>query len=330
VKTPGSDVANATSQPSGWERRIERAIAWLYRWLASNRVTRVPWAVIQTFSRAQGALLSGSMAYYTFLSLLPLIMVALFLLGSVFGTDPTVRAALARGVNQIFPGVQGGELIDQLVRARLTFGVFGFIAIVYAGSGFIGALTASLNRMWEVRAGRNPLGQKVVNLVIVGLLGAVLLGSAGMTIYVSGLAKAAFGGDAGPVADLLELVVAPISVFVVLLLMYRVLPARKLTWRSQIPGALLGAVGLEVLKRAFALWTDWSAGVSALPRSLLLVVLLLLWLGFFSQLILYGAALNVVIDHRRAGRALFSSGEPQDKMMSPRAETPDRAMDRSP
>jgi uncharacterized BrkB/YihY/UPF0761 family membrane protein len=112
--------------------------------------------------------------------------------------------------------------------------------------------------------------------------------------------------------------------------MYRVLPARKLTWWNQIPGALLGAVGLEILKRGFALWTERSAGVSALPRSLLSVVLLLLWLGFFSQLILYGAALNVVIDHRRAGRALFSSGELKEEMVSPKTETSDEAMDRSP
>src|SRR6266511_3846432 len=137
------------------EASLERAIALLYAWLARNRVTRLPWAVVQTFSRAQGALLSGSMAYYTFLSL------------------------------------------------------------------------------------------------------------------------------------------------VLLLLLCRLLPARRHSWLSQVPGALVGAIGVDLLKRAFALWTERSAGVSALPRSLLSVVLLLIWLGLFAQIVLYGAALNVVLDRRR-------------------------------
>ncbi|MBA3728146.1 MAG: YihY/virulence factor BrkB family protein, partial [Actinobacteria bacterium] len=203
------------------------------------------------------------------------------------------------------------------VRARLAFGVFGFIAIVYAGSGFIGALTASLNRMWDVKTGRNPLGQKVLNLIIVATLGAVLLGSAGVTIWVGGLARAAFSKEAGPVADLLELLAAPLAVFTVLLVMYRLLPARKLTWRSQVPGAILGAVGLEALKRGFALWAQRSAGVSALPRSLLSVVLLLVWLGFFSQLILYGAALNVVRNRRAAGISVMPDEEPEEQRSVP-------------
>ena len=49
------------------EAHIQRAVGGLYQWLAGNRWTRFPWAVVQTFSKAEGALLSGSMAYYTFL-----------------------------------------------------------------------------------------------------------------------------------------------------------------------------------------------------------------------------------------------------------------------
>jgi uncharacterized BrkB/YihY/UPF0761 family membrane protein len=69
-------MAKAEAEPRGPEARIKQAVAWLYRVLARNRYTRLPWAVVQTFSRAQGALLAGSMAYYTFLSLLPLLVVA--------------------------------------------------------------------------------------------------------------------------------------------------------------------------------------------------------------------------------------------------------------
>jgi len=64
---------------------------------------------------------------------------------------------------------------------------------------------------------------------------------------------------------------------------------------------LFGGVGFYLLKRAFDYWAGHSAGIASLPRSLVSVVLLLVWLGFFGQLILYGAALNVVLDRRRNG-----------------------------
>ena len=295
---PGDEERQLTPAARA-EARVERAIAWLYRWLGHNRVTRLPWAVVQTFSRAQGALLSGSMAYYTFLSLVPMLLLAAFTVGTIARSNPRVRDAVSSAVAQILPGVQGVEVVNQLVNARVAFGVFGLLSVAYAGSGFVGAMTACMNRMWGVETGRNPVGQKIFNIVIVMLLSAVLLGSVGLTIWIGYAARAVLGNDAGPLLTLVGWLASPFSMLVLLLLLYRLLPARKLSWLWQLPGAVLGALGVEVLKRGFALWTERSVGVAALPRSLLSVVLLLVWLGLFGQLVLYGAALNVVLDRRR-------------------------------
>src|SRR6266498_4786554 len=281
------------------EASLERAIALLYAWLARNRVTRLPWAVVQTFSRAQGALLSGSMAYYTFLSLVPMLLLAGFVIATIARSNPQVRDAVSTAVGQLLPGVQGKDMVNQLVGARVAFGVFGLLSVAYAGSGFVGAMTACMNRMWGVETGRNPVGQKAFNILVVMLLSAVLLGSVGLTVWVQYAARTVLGNDAGPLLRLTGLLASPLPMAVLLLLLYRLLPARKLSWLGQIPGAGLGALGVELLKRGFTLWTEGSAGVAALPRSLLSVVLLLVWLGLFGQLLLYGAALNVVLDRRR-------------------------------
>lgn len=277
----------------------------IYSALERNRFTRNPWAVIQTYSRGQGALLAGSMAYYTFLSILPLLMIAGWIIGTLSSGSEGVRTALEDAVEQVFPGIGARDVLNQLIESRGAFGILGLVTVSYAGSGFVGALTACLNLMWGVQSGRNPIGQKLLNFTVVLLLGAVMLGSVGLTLWVAYLTRIALGSTATPWATRLELLASPISLFLVLLLLYRVLPARPLTWRSQMRGAIIGAVAIEILKRGFALWAENSAGVAALPRSLFSIVLLLVWLGFFGQVILYGAAVNVVRDRRKQGKSPF-------------------------
>ena len=302
-------MAKADAEPRGPEAQIEQAIGRLYRFLAANRWTRFPWAVVQTFSRAEGALLSGSVAYYTFLSLLPLLMVAAFVLATVASPEPEARQAVAEALNQVFPSIGTEvfqEVIDQVLQNSAALGVFGLLSVAYAGSGFVGSMTACMNRMWGVSSGRNPVGQKVVNVLIVMLLGSVLLGSALLTIWVSATAQQTLRLEpTSPVISMIEELAGPSSMLLVLLLLYRLLPARRHSWPSQVPGAVFGAVGFYLLKRGFDFWASQSAGISALPRSLVSVVLLLVWLGFFGQLILYGAALNVVLDRRRRGQPIL-------------------------
>jgi membrane protein len=302
-------MAKADAGSRGPEVHIEQAIGRLYRFLSANRWTKFPWAVIQTFSKAEGALLSGSMAYYTFLSLLPLLMVAAFLIATFASPDLDTRAAVAEALNQAFPGVGADifeEVIDQVVQNRAALGVVGLLSVAYAGSGFVGSMTACMNRMWGLPTGRNPVGQKIVNILFVVMLGTVLLGSALLTIWVSATAQRTLELEAtSPVISMIEELAGPASMLVVLLLLYRFLPARRHSWLSQIPGAVFGGIGFYVLKRGFDLWASHSAGVGALPRSLVSVTLLLVWLGFFGQLILYGAALNVVLDRRHRGEPIM-------------------------
>ena len=314
-------MGRAEAEPRGPEARIEQAIAWLYRALARNRYTRFPWAVVQTFSHAQGALLSGSMAYYTFLSLLPLMIVAGVVIVNIaiFAIpEPDAEKAVADALNQVFPGI-GSEVFDavitQVVQNSAALGVFALLTVAYGASGFVGAMTACMNRMWGVASGRNPVGQKLLNILIVVLLGSVLLGSAVLTVWVSATAQTTLDVQPNsPLIRLIEELAAPSSMALVLLLLYRLLPARRQSWASQVPGAVFGAVGFYLLKRGFDYWAGHSAGIASLPRSLVSVVLLLVWLGFFSQLILYGAALNVVLDRRRHGLPIM----PEEPAAEPR------------
>lgn len=297
------DQPEPQPQPAAAEARIERAVGRLYAFLERHRLTRTPWAVIQTFSKAEGALLSGSMAYYTFLSLFPLLMLSGFIAATISRFNVDAREALATGVEQVIPVAKGLQIVDQLVNARVALGIVGLLTLAYSASGFVGALTACLNRMWDAPKGRNPVGQKLMNLGIVAALGVVLIGWVSVTLWASDQAREALEGRSNDLVGVIQWVASPLSLFFLLLVLYRFLPACAVSWRSQLPGAAVGAVAIEVLKWGFAFWARHSAGVGAVPRSVLSIVLILVWLGLLSQAILYGAAVNVVLQDRRRRRA---------------------------
>jgi membrane protein len=75
----------------------------------------------------------------------------------------------------------------------------------------------------------------------------------------------------------------------------RALPNIRVPWRRLVPGAVLGAIGLEVLKVAGAFYVPRAvASSSQLYGSLGVVFAILAWLLFFGRLIVYSATVNVV------------------------------------
>src|SRR6266511_4167062 len=106
-----------------------------------------PAARVEASLERASALLSGSMAYYTFLSLVPLLMLAAFVIGTLARSDAQVSNTVSSAVAQLLPGVQGRDVVNQLIGARVAFGIFGLVSVAYAGSGFVGYMNACMNRM---------------------------------------------------------------------------------------------------------------------------------------------------------------------------------------
>jgi len=82
----------------------------------------------------------------------------------------------------------------------------------------------------------------------------------------------------------------------------RVLPNTELPWKSLLPGALLGAIGLEVLKIGGAYYVPKAvASSSQLYGSLGIVFAVLAWLLLFGRLVVYSAVFNVVRYEKHQG-----------------------------
>ena len=79
---------------------------------------------------------------------------------------------------------------------------------------------------------------------------------------------------------------------------YKILPRKKITLRSQLPGALCAASGWMLFTYFYSIYIDNFSNYSYIYGSLTAVVLLMLWLFFCMNIFLYGAELNVLAEDK--------------------------------
>jgi membrane protein len=239
-----------------------------------------------------GGPLSSSIALGGFLSLFPLLLVGVAVLGfaSAKNTDFASQVVDQLGLE----GKAADQVTDAINTAessRQAASVLGLIGLAWAGLGVAGALGNALNATWQV-TGRGIVARLVDAAWLVGA-GLLFLGS----ISLGPLLNEVPGPAAVPT------VLAGFVLDVLLFLwMFVALTNVSLPWRTHLPGALLGGAGLEVLKVVGSVYVPHAvASSSALYGSLGVVFAILAWLALSARLIVYAAALNVVRYEREHG-----------------------------
>ncbi len=250
-------------------------------------------AVQSRYGELGGNHLAAAFTLQAFLSLFPLLLVGIAVAGFISaGSDTDIAGRL---IGEL--GLQG-EAADTLKEAlstaessRQTASVIGLLGLFWSGLGLVGGLQHAFNAVWQV----NERGMKDKVFGLLWLAGAALLfvASAALTTALRWLPG----------------FIAPLGVVVTFLVSFglwlwtsKVLPNRDLTWRSLVPGALVGAVGVEVLKGAGAYWVPRAvASSSQLYGVLGIIFAILAWLLLFGRLLVYSAVVNVVLYERHAG-----------------------------
>lgn len=266
--------------------------------LLDRLAQRFPWlgpvaSVQGRYSEVGGNQLAAAFTFNAFLSLFPLMLVGVAVVGFIAaGSDTDLAQKI---VTELGLEGQAAEMLTDAIRAaedsRQAASILGLAGLLWSGLGLVGALQYIYNSAWQV----NDRGLKDKAVGLAWLAGASLLfvASAAVTTVLRWLP--------GPVAPLGIVVGFAVS-FVMWLWTARVLPNKQVPWRDLVPGALFGAVGLELLKLAGAYWVPKAvASSSALYGSLGVVFAVLAWLAFFGRLVVYSAVVNVVVYEGRAG-----------------------------
>ena len=175
--------------------------------------------------------------------------------------------------------------------SRTATGIIGLVGLFVSGLGVIGAMQYAYNQIWQVK----DRGFKDRLIGVEWLLGAVVLFA--VSAFVTAL-LAVLPGILSPVA-LLIAVATDVALF---WWTAKLLPNRDIGWRPLLPGAILGGVGLEVLKFVGGFYVPTLVKHSSeLYGSIGIVFALLAWLLLFGKLIVYAATLNVILWERQVG-----------------------------
>jgi membrane protein len=280
------------------ERLKQRAVAAGQRLGARVPFLRTAWRVQKRYGEANGSYLASSVSLAAFLSLFPLLLVAMAVLGFVSHGDPTLPHDTVR-----FLGIQHSPEAARLVtdsissaeKHRASSSIIGVVGLLWSGLGLVAALQYALDAVWQV-TGR---GFKDKLFGLAWLAGAALLFAASFAVTS---VVAALPAWLAPLSFAVGIALS----FALFLWTLKVLPHREVGWKPLVPGALVGAIGLEILKIVGGIYVPRAvASSSAVYGSIGVVFAILAWLFFFGRLIVYSSVVNVVRWEEEHGTVLI-------------------------
>lgn len=245
--------------------------------------------------------LAASIGFFAFLSLFPLIIMAVAVGGFVVRNTPGAEVDMVQAIRDAIPGLAGlgGTDLEDLVsdvagRAGTILGV-GAVTLLLTGLRVINGAMVATTRVFRMA---QPVGVKgwLRKLGALLLLGTLALGGAA-AVGVVGIDVEAVPR---PVSVILGLGVAFAFDLVLFLVAYRILAASEgPRWRELLPGAVLAATGWVALKSFGATWVaSQAAKANELYGTLGGIIALLLLFYLAGRLYLYGAELSAHLCER--------------------------------
>jgi len=243
---------------------------------------------------------AGAVTYFGFLSVFPILALAFFVIGYVSKVVPESRDTLVDAIDSMLPGIIGtGDNQLQLTDiedAAGAVGLIGLVGVLYSGLGWLSALRDALIAVFALPDREQPgfVMGKVRDLLTLLVIGVVMLVAVAVTGVVAGFSEdllgwAGLSTELGWLVTLLTITLGLPANALLFFVMFRLLAAPDLPKRAMFSGALLGAVGFEILKQASQLLIRSTEGQPAF-QAFGIALILVVWINYSSRVTLYAAA----------------------------------------
>lgn len=274
----------------------DRITRWRERrpWL--DRVLRMQ----EHYSAVKGNLQAGAVTYFAFLSFFPILALAFFIVGYVARVFPEVQDNLTEAIEQVLPGLVGEGSsqisLESIQDAAGAVGLIGLAGVLYAGLGWLSGMRESLLVMFEQPEGERPsfvIGKlrDLASLAFIGVVMVVSVGISGVVARFSTdlLEMLDLGIGLAPVLTAVSIVIGLGAGALLFFALFQLLARPDLRHAELWAGALLGAIGFELLKQ---LSTFLIASTKSQPafQAFGIALILVVWINYFSRVVMYAAA----------------------------------------
>jgi YihY family inner membrane protein len=266
-----------------------------------------PLAVLYKFFDDQGNYLAALIAYYGFLSFFPLLLLLSSILGYTLSGDPELQQRVLDSALSQFP-VIGQQLASPAgLQGNATGVVVGIVGSLYGGMGVAQAFQYAMNTAWDVPIVHRP------NPFLARLRSLLLLAAGGIAVITTtilaglGAATVVGGLDLGVGLQLVSVVLSVLINAGVLMLVFRIATARRLSLRDTAPGAVCAALIWLLLQSFGAAYIGRVVnGASATNGVFALVLGMLAWIYLSAFTVMLCVEINVVRAKHLYPRALLT------------------------
>ena len=248
---------------------------------------------------------SASLAYYTVLSLAPLLIIILYISGLLFGKE-AIRGELYGEIKDLVGSSAALEIQTAIQNIHLSSdNVFatglGVIILLIGATGIFGEMQDSLNKIWGLRTKTRKVWWKLflnrlISFSLILSLGFVLIVSLMLNALVAALSTKITGMLAGMGPTVLTVIDNLISLFITTLLfgtIFKVLPDAKIKWKDVMFGALITSLLFMLGKYGIGFYLGKSklANIYGAAGSVMIVMI---WVYYSSAILYLGAVFTKV------------------------------------
>jgi membrane protein len=258
-------------------------------------------AVLKKYGDDQAGQLAALISYYGFVSLFPLLLVLVTILGFILQGDPGEQKRILDGALGQFPIVRGQLKLEPLTGSSVALAI-GVVGSLLAGMGITGATQNAFNRIWGVPFKDRP------NFLSAHLRGLGMLAILGTLSVVSTTVAGFVGTGSHSAVDVIAGVLVAFALNLALFMTaFTLLTAVDVGWRGLLPGVILAAIFWQLLQHLGGYYIDHELKhTGPLYGVFALVLGLLAWLYLGAQLTIFAAEMNVVRVQRLWPRSFFS------------------------
>lgn len=271
----------------------------------------------KSFERHGCASLAASLAFFSLLSLFPLVFLLLYGIGFIVSHDVIGGQVLLSFLKSFLPTL-GEQLAVELQRISEleTVRWVVFLSFAWFGTLVFYEVDYTLNVVFDSTRKRHPLVSTAIAVASQSAIGGLLILSyvATQTInYLTDYAPRLWGLDliALSAHDLFLTYTLPFTLaFMTVGMLYRFVPRRRPQWREALIGSLTFSLLWVAAKLLFVTYNEYATIYTKLYGSLLEVILLLLWIYYSAALFLLGAVVAHALQQRAQAVAASADGKP--------------------